>query len=328
MASQAPCDNVPPKWTIEALQTHLQAAVDLEFWTIPFYLSAKYSIVDPSSQASQLIQSVVYQEMLHVQLAANIANAFGTHVTFNAPRYIGHNIPHLDFKIDTPDPRLEFHPYSAEIGALDEARINSMCLIEYPEWRTGHTPHMQPTVQEYGSIGEFYTAVGLGISELAAQYLVGNRNQVNAFQRFYAHFSQPTITLDGLAGLPQALNLATAITDQGEGTRKGDATIPPAYQNTADDIAPELTHFQKFIRIRDAQYPSIYLVTAQPTPAGREAQKRLIQNFTDFRRCLEDLFSGGNPQQFAPLMASLGGNIINCWQHGVIPQFSDDNTTC
>lgn len=63
------------KWTLAHLQQHLQYAIDLEFWTIPFYMSALYSIVDRTSDAFQYVQSVVNQEMLHLQLAANVANA-------------------------------------------------------------------------------------------------------------------------------------------------------------------------------------------------------------------------------------------------------------
>src|SRR5688572_2520585 len=69
--------SVEPQWTLEQLQEHLQAAVDLEFWTIPYYMAAAYSIKDQGEEAFQLVLSVVNQEMLHVQLAANIANAYG-----------------------------------------------------------------------------------------------------------------------------------------------------------------------------------------------------------------------------------------------------------
>jgi hypothetical protein len=66
-----------PEWDLNALWSHLQGVTDLELWTIPFYLTAMYSIKDPSQDAYQLIQSIVYQEMLHAQLACNIANAYG-----------------------------------------------------------------------------------------------------------------------------------------------------------------------------------------------------------------------------------------------------------
>src|SRR5215210_4733175 len=119
----------PDDWTIAHLRAHLQYAVDLELWTIPFYMSALFSVVDRTSAAYQLVQSVVHQEMLHLQLAANVANAYGLSPTFDAPRYVGQTIPHLDFSIDEPDPRPEFSPFSAEIGPLDAERVNAMCLV-------------------------------------------------------------------------------------------------------------------------------------------------------------------------------------------------------
>jgi rubrerythrin len=70
------------KWAPAHLKDHLQFAIDLEFWTIPFYMSALYSIVDRTSDAFRFVQSVMNQEMLHVQLAANVANAYGLHPPF------------------------------------------------------------------------------------------------------------------------------------------------------------------------------------------------------------------------------------------------------
>ena len=64
------------QWDIRHLHTHLQYAIDLEFWTIPFYLSAMYSIKDKNSRAYQLIRTIVNQEMLHLQSICNVANSF------------------------------------------------------------------------------------------------------------------------------------------------------------------------------------------------------------------------------------------------------------
>ena len=65
------------QWDLGHLHGHLQAAAELEAWTIPYYLSAMFSVVDRSSEAYQLVQSVVNQEMLHLQLVSNIANSYG-----------------------------------------------------------------------------------------------------------------------------------------------------------------------------------------------------------------------------------------------------------
>ena len=63
----------PAHWTRHDLHQHLQHAVDVEFWTIPLYLTALYSIkglkeLKPSDypDAAKLVQSVAIQEMLHL----------------------------------------------------------------------------------------------------------------------------------------------------------------------------------------------------------------------------------------------------------------------
>jgi flavin-dependent dehydrogenase len=50
--------------------------------------------------------------------------------------------------LDPDNPTKIFTPYSAEIGPLDEARVNGMCLVEYPEWQTGGKPVFRDTVRE------------------------------------------------------------------------------------------------------------------------------------------------------------------------------------
>lgn len=314
------------QWDISHLQQHLQSAIDLEFWTVPFYLSVMYSIKDPSHWVYRLIQSVVYQEMLHVELACNVANAYGVSPTFNAPVYQGTTIPHLNFSLDPSNPIQNYSPYTAEIGPLDLEHINAMCLIEYPEWLTDKTPNIQEDVTDYGSIGEFYDAVEVGACELVYN-LKGNQNQINKFQNFYNKFKYPTITSDGGQGLSQALNLIKAITDQGEGKTEGDISIPQQYQNTADGFEESWSHFTKFAAIKNSQdWPEVYSLKSQADEQGSKLQQILINNFTEFRSVLEQLFSNKleDPSKFSTVMATLGGNILNCWRNGVVPKFSND----
>jgi hypothetical protein len=322
MATGAP--DCLPGWTLDSLWSHLQGVVDLELWTIPYYLTAMYSIQDPSSDAYQLIQSIVYQEMLHAQLACNIANAYGYSPLFTPPVYAGHDVPHLRFSLDTPNPTQTFRPYSAELGPLDVRRINTMCLIEYPEWDTERTPDLRPRREEYGSIGEFYAAVRAGMTELRDDVRGGIR-QVDQFRFYYAGFSQPTITRDGYDGYQQAMTLTDVITDQGEGQTQGDADVPAAYRNTADGLAESWPHFRKFMSIRaQSSLPETFDGDVEPPPGspGEAAQQRLIRDFAVFLQTLEALFRGERPANFGPLMAKLGGDILTCWQNGAIPRFS------
>lgn len=333
------------KWHLVHLHDHLQAAAGLEAWTIPYYMAPMFSIVDRSSDAFQLIQSVVHQEMLHLQLVSNIANAYGVSPTFDADmfRYEGLNVPHLNFDLDPDNPKQLFSPFSAEIGPLDEERINGMCLVEYPEWDTGGKPDLNEDVSEYGSIGEFYDAVEYGARQLSPE-IMGGRHQVDMFSAFYRNMPKMTVELSGSAGLSQVSMLIDVIRDQGEAAKRVDearagsgasdaapsASMPiePAFQNTADDPQPALSHYDKFLMIRDqAQHhelPETYPVKdlADYSPDDHKRLQILGDNFGQFMAVLGDLFAGRNPDTFAPLMVTLGGNILACWKSGVTPKFT------
>ncbi len=310
------------KWTITLLRKHIQYAVDLEFWTIPFYMSALYSIVDRTSEAFQLVQSVVNQEMLHVQLAANVANAYGFSPAFQAPVYRGHKIPHLDFKLDNPDPVKQFSPYSAEIGPMDRKRINAMCLIEYPDWEGNEKPDLHDNVKEYPNIGEFYFAVAYGARRLT-RYLHGGVNQIDVFSAFYRNMPSLVVTGSGDSGFCQVDLLIQAITEQGEGISRAQEQIVYAFQNTATDSAPALTHYEKFLKLRD-EMPETYPVKpkGEYMPEDRSRLKILKAHFTDLRIALERLFAGKNPDDFFQLMITVGADIQNCWKNGVTPRFN------
>lgn len=316
-----------PQWTLKDVQTHLQAAVDLELWTIPFYMAAMYSIKDRSDTSFQLIQTVVYQEMLHLQLAANVANAYGCEVSITPPEYVGHHIPHLNFRLDKPDPRREFHPYSAEIGPLDVERANSMCLIEYPKWESHHPPELRPNIEEYGSIGQFYKAVRFGMIE-RAQDLRGGHNQVDVLRRFYQNVDRFTVHESGPAGLEQALRLISVITTQGEGETRGEVDVPTMFQNTADDANANWAHFGKFTEVREAVLggcpPATYEGIKDPPPGspGHAAQEILIRDFRRLCGEMQALFRGEPLGEFGPHMAKVGASIANCWKNGAVPRFS------
>lgn len=311
------------EWTIEHLQEHLQDAVALEFWTIPFYMSCMYSIKDKSLDAYQLIRTVVNQEMLHLQCAANIANAYGLSPKINPPIYVGTKIPFLDFSLDPPEVIKPYLPYTAEIGPLDLHHINAMCLIEIPDYETQDEVHLFSDTEEYGSIGAFYAALRKGAA-LLKDHVKGGINQIDFFSSFYRNMPEMKITNSGIAGHNQVDLLIDLITEQGEGQNKLEETIPHTFQNTADDTSPEEDHFAKFNQIKSGDKPDTFPVKdpADYSPEDHELQEIAFEQFNDLRAALEALFSGQNPDQFFAIMASVGASLRNCWQHGVTPKFS------
>ncbi|MFI0482943.1 ferritin-like domain-containing protein [Actinomadura sp. 9N215] len=312
-------------WDLKTLRTHLQGLVDLEMWTIPYYMAAMYSITEPAHHAFRLIEAVIREEMLHLQLACNIANAYGQVPTFKPPVYQGKHIPHIDFSLNDPDPTQYYKPYSAEIGPLDEKRVNTMCLVEYPKWGMElPAATMRTERRDYGSIAEFYDAVSYGMCELVTE-LRSKVNQVDEFGYFYNRFPKQRITKDGPGGLAQALGFVDLIVDQGEGESKGDSAVAVEHRNTADGYKESWSHFRRFNDIRSnlSGLPPIYQASAEPGDEhAREARRILIKDFRRLLDILGDLFAGRPRDDFGACMAEVGGDILACWQHGVVPKFS------
>jgi len=75
--------------TLESLREHLQWAIELEHFTLPPYLCALYSLdAARNPDASEVVASVLVEEMLHMTLAANLLNAVGGRPRLDAPQML------------------------------------------------------------------------------------------------------------------------------------------------------------------------------------------------------------------------------------------------
>lgn len=352
----------PQHWTIEALREHLQWAVDVELYTIPYYMSAMYSVIDQGDEARRLVRSVVNQEMLHMQCAANIANAYGCDLHILAPQY-GGEVPHLDFADNPSRPAEVYSPYSTEIGPMDVKRINTMCIIECPDGATDFVS--DPNADEYGSIGQLYKAIREG-AEFLRDHIIADNNQVTHFKAFYPDAGELAVTESGAIGLQQVNKLIDLIVDQGEGDEWPDKEgitdcddaesladkyegfqhrqLDPKYQNHVDDIQPYWDHFQKFTYLRKQALPETYPMSFG-SPRGRELQGILLSHFGHFLQLMNIVF---NPiyqaqlakdngvdietvqyvagSEFGNTMYKVGAAIAACWENGVSPVFSTPET--
>lgn len=321
------------QWTLDDVHTHLEYAVNLELWTIPYYLSVMYSIRDASDPAFRLVQSVVNEEMLHAELAANVYNSFQP----TRPLRLGPfhytregGVPHLNFALD-PVAIRKYGAPDARLGGLDLPRVSTMCLIELPE---AHPPDLDPHRESYATIGDFYTALRYGMSEHASD-VRGNRRQHDYFGNFYRDLSHTTVTADGAAGLTQALELVDVITEQGEGRTNTDEDIPADYRNTADGYDSSFSHFRKFNAIRDdllsGRGPDTYV--ADPARTDDEPLRVLAENFAELIRSVQEMFNGVRRHRaahdgddgipFGGLMPTVGANVLTCWRSGLVPRFSN-----
>lgn len=152
-----------------AVNAIAQAAINVELFTIPLYMSTMYSIQGmhqinsekniaylgrewpgmstnfradtPNAKAFNIIFSVFIQEMLHLQMASNIATALGVAPSFTslALQTATHGwhcyaadcstVPHI---VDLKDTG-EYHDVRVNLEALNENQVRLFMAIEQPE---------------------------------------------------------------------------------------------------------------------------------------------------------------------------------------------------
>ncbi|MBC8045549.1 MAG: hypothetical protein H7Y00_02000, partial [Fimbriimonadaceae bacterium] len=132
----------------------------------------------------KLIQSVVIQEMLHLELVCNISNALGYSPCFNPPVYDANkNIPFIHPKKKILPFRLR--GYICKPGALNASTLKFFCAIELPHEKSSIVWEKQKT---YHSIADMYAALEEGIKHLWNTFYVGdalNTKQKNSFGEYH-----------------------------------------------------------------------------------------------------------------------------------------------
>ena len=108
----------PQQCNLDNLRYQLQLAIELEFATLPVYLTSLYSIVDGcNKEVYALIRSIIMEEMLHMTQAANILIAVGGHPqidddeivpTFPRTGLPGNVLPHLHITLQKAS-RIHIH---------------------------------------------------------------------------------------------------------------------------------------------------------------------------------------------------------------------------
>jgi hypothetical protein len=333
----------PAHWTKKELHQHLQHAVDVEFWTIPLYLTALYSIKglkdlpkENYPDAAKLIQSVVIQEMLHLEIVCNICNALGYAPCFHPPEYDEtKNIPFIH-------PQKEFlpsplHGYVCRPGALNEETLKLFCAIELPHARKNQN---WDELKTYHSIADMYEALKEGIGHLWETNFVGNKSnmrQKNTFREYHnregrSHgFSQVINSLDA------AMKGIEAIVEQGEGadSKHVHADYRPPKIAEGKEFDPgwfkgELSHYHKFntLRYHHHKLPEVY--AEHPHTDASLQQDQLNTAYHLFLSELEKSFNSdgdGMTNEFWNEMFGLTKAIIAVWKKGARPEFSAKKMT-
>lgn len=116
-----------PKEELAHLHTALDAAVTLEFATLPPYLSAIWSMKDDLHPVAQSLREVLQEEMLHMALVCNMLVAIG-----GEPKIVG-AVPSYPGKLP-----LDVHPeLTIPLAGLSEKQLDVFMEIERPK-HPGH----------------------------------------------------------------------------------------------------------------------------------------------------------------------------------------------
>jgi ferritin-like protein len=240
--------------TLESLREHLQWAIELEHFTLPPYLCALYSL-DPARNpdATEVICSVLVEEMLHMTLAANLLNAVGGRPRLDTPQMLPSYpgcLPHGDRSFEVP--LLPFGPEALEV----------FLKIERPA-----PPDAPPEGDDYETIGQFYHAIERGLRELCADLgetnvFCGDPTRQVSDAVFYGGGGGRIIGIDNLA---TALAALEEIVEQGEG-----ADHLQVWDGECDVFHPEREQVAHYYRFQELQLGRRYRRgdTSQSGPTG------------------------------------------------------------
>lgn len=336
------------KWTKELVQEHAKTAVKVELYTLPFYLTALTSIADTNSNTYKALLSICIEEMLHLQLAANLCLALDTKPEFTAPTYDGTPIPYL--RPDNPDTG-HYKLINANLDAFNAATLDLMLDIETP---SGLEQHRHPEIGNrqvlermedslearwnlqyhqtprypYDTIGEMYDALIAGITVVGQEKFSWTTNYQQAawsnegFQQLVTKFED-------------AEDIVKTISLQGEGTTTelGKYSIPSKYrlenESMDSDDLNEYSHYERLLDIKKQGLPQVYPTNNDPQnqTAQQQALQTLESTFSGLLTELDTVWNVGKDitkedEKFWTPMFKLLSDSQACWQAGVIPKWS------
>jgi len=201
-----------PKW----LKDSLQAAVELEFFTLPPYLAARWSIKNGMDPVARSIRDITREEMLHMGLACNLLVAVGGSPRMNTPDTVPTYPDPLPGGVN---PNLE-----VSLQGLSRDALKVFMQIEYPE--------SGPIASSgtFGTIGEFYAAIQAMFDTLQPPLTVGGQLSGHGF-------------LSVITSLQEVKDAIDLIRIQGEGS----ATSP---EETRGDLA----HYYRFGQVYEGRH--------------------------------------------------------------------------
>lgn len=220
--------------TPDELREFIQAAIRLELFTIPLYLTAYWSILPGHADSpAGVLVSVALQEMLHMGLMCNLLIGVGRPPRINtvAPEYPDY-LPGIDSS----------EMFGLEV--LSRAQLKKFLVIELPqhgEIPPGATGGPTPKLK---TIGDFYDRMAEALVRLAPQ-ISNNGALITAGQQVALVGGFDTFVIREI-GDPANVQPGTAlyairlIKEQGEGTEVTRGAV---------DFDGELAHYYRFQQI-------------------------------------------------------------------------------
>ena len=217
-----------PLCDIEGLKLQLQLAVQLEFATIPLYLTSLYTIMDHCNvEAYAVMRNIIVQEMLHFAQAANTLIAIGGEVKIDSEDVV----PHYP-TTGLPGGVLPNLTLTLEKFTMKHLYENFMAL-EVPAYTTVPKPQ-----EHWNTIGQFYSEIQLCMVALGE----GSFETPRADMQVEWPWDTPTDvgTLYKVTNLESAKRAIEQIVEQGEGA---------SAHSPVDQSTKQYAHFFRFEEI-------------------------------------------------------------------------------
>ncbi len=197
---------------LEFLKKSLQAAVSLEFTTLPPYFCALWSIKDEMDPTAISIREVVHEEMLHMALACNMLTSIGgvPQITSRFPKY------------PTTLPGGVHPDLIVNLSGLSKASLNTFMDIESPEKIVPHG-HEGNENSSNPTIGRFYQCIEQAFKDLQPEF--NTENQIAG--------PLADMVIKDIVDVTHAIK---TIREQGEGSEK----------SPADTGLDDLAHYYRF----------------------------------------------------------------------------------
>ena len=302
-----------------------QLALQVEFSTIPVYLSGMYSISDKASTAYQALRTVVMEEMFHLNQAANLVVALG-----GLPRLTGDAAPVYPGYL--PQANQNTTPLLGLFRASPQVFESVYSAIESP------APAGAPAQgDQYDSIAQLYEALVAALHRYESA-------RIDSFcppategrQRTDIYLGKFGGTVIEVTDIASALRGIEQIVQQGEGVVPARSPLVPtepfgAYnhygQRTDGTYGPilgtplELSHFSRFrqVAMSPLPFPATLPIVSNPreadysNPAAQALSQAFNGAYSVMLRAFEMSFRTG-PDPYFGLVLDL--------MHQVLPQLA------